>query len=97
MERCIANGRIHLVITENHGASYAFRMNMQVASASGAHLGVACVNIPFTGDRVEPWRCQESIIREPLRLEDGLFYSPDKPGLGVTPNWDVIARWRARP
>jgi len=67
---------------------------LQLASAAGAHLGVACANIPFTCDLVGPWRYHESIIQEPLRLENGLFYPPDDPGLGVTPNLDVIERWR---
>jgi L-Ala-D/L-Glu epimerase / N-acetyl-D-glutamate racemase len=67
---------------------------LQLASAAGAHLGVACANIPFTCDLVGPWRYHESIIREPLRLENGLFYPPDGPGLGVTPNWEVLERWK---
>jgi muconate cycloisomerase len=67
---------------------------LQIASAAGAHLGVACANIPYTSDLVGPLRYNESIIIEPLRLENGLFYPPDAPGLGVTPNWDVINRWR---
>ncbi len=67
---------------------------LQIASAAGAHLGVACANIPYTCDLVGPLRYDESIIHERLRLEDGLFYPPEAPGLGVTPNWDVINRWR---
>ncbi len=67
---------------------------LQIASAAAAHLAVACANIPFTCDLVGPLRYDESIIQEPLRLEDGLFYPPEGPGLGVTPNWDVINRWR---
>lgn len=67
---------------------------LQIASAAAAHLGVACANIPFTCDLVGPLRYDESIIHEPLRLEGGLFYPPEAPGLGVTPNWDVINRWR---
>jgi muconate cycloisomerase len=67
---------------------------LQLASAAAAHLGVACANIRLTCDLVGPLRYNESIILEPLRLEDGLFYPPDAPGLGVSPNWDVIDRWR---
>lgn len=67
---------------------------LQIASAAAAHLGVACANIPFTCDLVGPLRYDESIVNEPLRLEDGLFYPPEGPGLGITPNWDVIDRWR---
>jgi L-alanine-DL-glutamate epimerase-like enolase superfamily enzyme len=67
---------------------------LQIASAAAAHLAVACSNIPFTCDLVGPLRYDKSIIREPLRLENGLFYPPEAPGLGVTPNWDVIDRCR---
>lgn len=67
---------------------------LQIASAAAAHLGVACANIPYTCDLVGPWRYHESIVREPLRLENGFFYPPEEPGLGVTPDWDVINRWR---
>ncbi len=67
---------------------------LQIASAAAAHLAVACANLPYTCDLVGPLRYDESIIQEPLRLEHGLFYPPEAPGLGVTPNWDVINRWR---
>jgi muconate cycloisomerase len=67
---------------------------LQIASAAAAHLGVACANILLTCDLVGPLRYNESIIQEVLRIEGGLFYPPDAPGLGVTPNWDVINRWR---
>jgi L-Ala-D/L-Glu epimerase / N-acetyl-D-glutamate racemase len=67
---------------------------LQIASAAAAHLAVACSNIPFTCDLVGPLRYDESIIRENLRLENGLFHPPEAPGLGVTPNWDVIDRHR---
>ncbi|MEP6533693.1 MAG: mandelate racemase/muconate lactonizing enzyme family protein [Bryobacteraceae bacterium] len=67
---------------------------LQLASAAAVHLAVACANILLTCDLVGPLRYNESIIEEPLRIEDGLFYPPEAPGLGVTPNWDVINRWR---
>jgi len=67
---------------------------LQIASVAGAHLGVACANIPYTCDLVGPLRYNESIVQETLRLEDGLFYPPEAPGLGITPNWEVIDRWR---
>ena len=47
---------------------------LQIASAAAAHLGVSCANLPFTCDLVGPLRYDESIIREPLRIEDGLLY-----------------------
>lgn len=67
---------------------------LQIASAAAVHLAVACVNISLTCDLVGPLRYNQSIVREPLRIEDGLFYPPEAPGLGITPNWDVINRWR---
>jgi L-alanine-DL-glutamate epimerase-like enolase superfamily enzyme len=67
---------------------------LQIASAAAAHLAVACANIRYTCDLVGPLRYEHSIVCEPLRLEDGMFYPPEAPGLGVTPNWDVIDRWR---
>ena len=67
---------------------------LQVAAAAAAHLGVACANIPYTCDLVGPLRYNDSIVHERLRLEDGLFYPPDAPGLGVTLNREVVDRWR---
>ena len=69
---------------------------LQIASAAAAHLGVSCANLPFTCDLVGPLRYDESIIREPLRIEDGLLYPPEAPGLGITPDWDVINRWKVQ-
>ena len=67
---------------------------LQIATAAAAHLGVACVNLPMTCDLVGPLRYDESIIRESLRIERGLLYPSEAPGLGITPNWEVINRWR---
>jgi len=67
---------------------------LQIATAAAAHLGVACANLPLTCDLVGPLRYDASIIREPLRIEDGLLYPPESPGLGITPDWEVINRWR---
>jgi muconate cycloisomerase len=69
---------------------------LQIASAAAVHLGVSCANLPFTCDLVGPLRYDESIIREPLRIEDGLLYPPEVPGLGITPDWDVINRWKVQ-
>ncbi len=67
---------------------------LQIASAAAAHLAVACPNLPFTCDLVGPLRYQESVIQESLKIETGMFYPPETPGLGITPNWDVINRRR---
>jgi muconate cycloisomerase len=67
---------------------------LQIASAAAAHLGVVCANIGYTCDLVGPWRYNTSIICEPLELTDGLFNPPERPGLGITPNWEVIERFR---
>jgi muconate cycloisomerase len=67
---------------------------LQIATAAAAHLGVACANLPLTCDLVGPLRYDESIVREPLRIQDGWLYPPEDPGLGITPNWEVIDRWR---
>jgi|SRR5579863_7238329 len=67
---------------------------LQIATAAAAHLGVACANLPFTSDLVGPLRYDESIICETLRIEDGLLYPQEAPGLGITPNWEVINRWK---
>jgi muconate cycloisomerase len=69
---------------------------LQIASAACAHLGVSCANLPITCDLVGPLRYDESIICEPLRIEGGLLYPPEGPGLGITPDWDVINRWRVQ-
>ena len=68
---------------------------LQIASAAAAHLGVACANLPLTCDLVGPLRYDESIIQEHLRIEDGLLYPPEAPGLGITPAWEVINRSRS--
>ena len=67
---------------------------LQIATAAAAHLGVACANLPLTCDLVGPLRYDASIIRESLRIEDGLLYPPEAPGLGITPDREVINRWR---
>ena len=67
---------------------------LQLASVAAVHLGVACANIPYTCDLVGPLRYERSIVRGPLRIEDGLFYPPEGPGLGVELDWDTVNSWR---
>jgi L-alanine-DL-glutamate epimerase-like enolase superfamily enzyme len=67
---------------------------LQIASAAAVHLAVACANVRLSCDLVGPLRYDESIIQEELRIEDGLFYTSEGAGLGITPNWDVIDKWR---
>ena len=36
----------------------------------------------------------KSLLVEPLKIEDGYMVFPNKPGIGVDVNWDVIEEYR---
>ena len=59
-----------------------------------AHAAVCMPNLAFERDITGHLRYPVDIINEQLDYRDGAIHPPDAPGLGVTLNEEVLARWR---
>jgi len=65
-----------------------------IGTAAMAHVGVCLPNLAFESDITGHLRYPQDIINESLDYADGAVRPPTTPGLGVTLNEEVLARWR---
>jgi muconate cycloisomerase len=66
-----------------------------VGTAAALHLGIAAPQINHPSDVIGNTYFQDDIIEEILPFKDGYAYSIDRPGLGVTLNWNKINKYRS--
>jgi muconate cycloisomerase len=64
-----------------------------IGSAAAAHLGVAVPNLPYPCETFGPLRYERDIVAPGLRIEQGLLYPPQGPGLGVQLDWETLRAW----
>lgn len=65
-----------------------------IGTAAAAHLGVAVADLPYPCETFGPLRYERDVVEATPRIERGMLYPPDAPGLGVTLDWDVVNAWR---
>lgn len=65
-----------------------------IGTAAALHLAVAAPQINHPSDVVGNTYFEDDIITEILPVEDGYAYSIDRPGLGVTLDWNKINKYR---
>lgn len=65
-----------------------------IGSAAMAHAAVCMPNLAYESDITGQLRYPIDIINEDLDYSDGAIRPPTAPGLGVTLNEEVLARWR---
>ncbi len=65
-----------------------------IGTAAAAHLGVAVPNLPYPCETFGPLRYERDVVAPGLRIERGMLYPPDGPGLGVALDWDTVHAWR---
>jgi muconate cycloisomerase len=78
-------------------ASIGSNLEWDIASAAMGHLVVACRAIDverYPGDLLGPDYHQFSIAREPLAIDGPSLTVPDRPGLGIDVDWQIV---RANP
>ncbi|HEV3023652.1 MAG TPA: enolase C-terminal domain-like protein [Pirellulales bacterium] len=80
-----------------HGVACSIGSNLEldVATAAMGHLIVACENMQvekYPGDILGPDYHEFSIARQPIRIEGPLTTVPDRPGLGVEVDWDLVRK-----
>jgi muconate cycloisomerase len=65
-----------------------------IGTAAAAHLGVAMPNLPYACETFGPLRYAREITAKGPRIERGMLYPPDGPGLGVEIDWDTLRAWQ---
>jgi len=84
-----------------HGLSTSIGSNLEwdIATAAMGHLVVACQPIEvekFPGDMLGPDYHEFSIAREPITIEGPMVTVPDRPGLGIDVDWQVVRAHQIR-
>lgn len=66
-----------------------------IAHAAGAHLMAAIPDLILGCEFYMPtYYAAEDILSEPFPIKNGLVHVPNAPGLGVTPDPDLLAKYR---
>jgi len=80
------------------GLSMHSNSHLGVSLMAMTHVAAACPNLTFACDTHYPWQTARDEIVEGgrIRFENGAVKIPRKPGLGVTLDYDQLARGRER-
>lgn len=70
-----------------------------IGIAASAHMAAATSNCPFI-EYLPPYLCDSvlrtELVEEPLHMKQGSLALPDKPGLGISMNWDAFNKYRIK-
>ncbi|HEY2800471.1 MAG TPA: enolase C-terminal domain-like protein [Chthoniobacterales bacterium] len=88
----------HLCEVLGMGVSMHSNSHLGVSLMAMTHVAAACPNLTFACDTHYPWQTEkdEIVAGGRIRFLDGAVVIPDKPGLGVTLDYDQLARGRER-
>ncbi|GIV79687.1 MAG: dipeptide epimerase [Litorilinea sp.] len=88
-------------VAEGAGITCTIGSNLElgVANAAMIHLGMATPGIgaeEFPCDILSPFYYEEDVLAEPLPIQAGRAYPPEKPGLGVELDEEKVAYFRVK-
>jgi glucarate dehydratase len=88
----------HLCEVLGMGLSMHSNSHLGVSLMAMTHVAAACPNLTFACDTHYPWQTEkdEIVAAGRIRFREGAVEVPDKPGLGVTLDYDRLARGRER-
>jgi muconate cycloisomerase len=88
------SARIVQLAAENGVAcSIGSNLEWDVATAAMGHLVIGLANMQvekYPGDILGPWYHEQRIVTEPLAIDKAACTIPDKPGLGVEVDWELL-------
>jgi len=70
-------------------------LELGVGTAAGAHLAATLPHVRYPCDVKGPSLYADTLLEEPVRIEDGYTYVPDRSGLGVELDDDAVERYRS--
>ena len=74
------------------GISMHSNSHLGISLAAMTHLGGALAELTYAADTHTPWQLGVDVLERPLSIVDGAVSVPEKPGLGVCLDRDVLAR-----
>jgi glucarate dehydratase len=88
----------HLTSVLGMGMSMHSNSHLGVSLMAMTHAAAACPNLTYACDTHYPWQVEQDEVIEGGRVKfvDGCVPIPDKPGLGVSLDYDQVARGRER-
>jgi glucarate dehydratase len=88
----------HLCEVLGMGLSMHSNSHLGVSLMAMTHVAAASPNLTFACDTHYPWQTEkdEIVVGGRIRFTEGAVEIPDKPGLGVTLDYDQLARGRER-
>ncbi|MBL8176889.1 MAG: hypothetical protein JNK48_19600 [Bryobacterales bacterium] len=95
----IGPARKMAAVAEAAGLTCTVGSNLElgIASAAMAHVAAACPGIgaeEFPCDILGPMAYVHDLLAEPIEFRDGAVRAPERPGLGVELDEDMVARYR---
>ncbi len=79
--------------------SIGSNLELDIATAAMGHLVLACENMQvesYPGDMLGPVYHEFSVVKDPIRIEGPIVHVPDKPGLGIEVDWELVAKsWKS--
>jgi glucarate dehydratase len=88
----------HMTSVLGMGLSMHSNSHLGVSLMAMAHAAAACPNLTYACDTHYPWQTGQDEVVEGgrIRVVNGCVRIPDKPGLGVSLDYDQLARGRER-
>ncbi|HEY7329570.1 MAG TPA: enolase C-terminal domain-like protein [Gemmataceae bacterium] len=91
----IQKARAIAKLAAQHGIACSIGSNLEwdVATSAMGHLAVATENLQvekYPGDMLGPMYHEVRIAKNPLVIEGPVVTVPDRPGLGVEVDWDIV-------
>jgi L-Ala-D/L-Glu epimerase len=91
----IAKSKAIVDFAAQHGVACSIGSNLEldIASAAMCHLVAACPNMnieKYPGDIMGPDYHAVSVVKDPLEIRGPVIITPDRPGLGVEVDWQVV-------
>lgn len=88
----------HLCEVLGMGLSMHSNSHLGVSLMAMTHVAAACPNLTFACDTHYPWQTEKDEIVEGgrIKFENGTVKIPNKSGLGITLDYDQLARGRER-
>ena len=88
----------HLCGVLGMGLSMHSNSHLGVSMMAMTHVAAACPNLTFACDTHYPWQTGKDEVVQGGRIpfHEGTVRIPDKPGLGVSLDYDQLARGRER-
>ena len=88
----------HMTSVLGMGLSMHSNSHLGVSFMAMTHVAAACPNLTYACDTHYPWQTAQDEVVEGgrIRVVNGCVRIPDKPGLGVSLDYDQLARGRER-